>query len=221
MTREAYHKELKRLEGDLLEMGDMVAKSISGSMDALKNADFEASKAIIRNDQLVDKKRYDIEEECLLLIATQQPVAIDLRKIAAILSIITDLERIADHAEGIAKICIMNGDKPLVLPLIDLPRMAEKGILMLTDCLKAYVNHDVELAKEICDRDDEVDALFEQVYRELLVLMIGNPKIIEGATYLNWVAHNLERMADRVTNIAERVVFMVTGTMEEINVSNY
>lgn len=221
MLREAYHKHLKKIEDDVSVMADMASCSIKDSILSLKNGDIKEAKAIIANDKIIDKKRFDIEEECLHLIATQQPVANDLRKIAAILSIITDIERIADHAEGIAKICIMNGKKPLVKPLIDIPRMAEKGDQMLKESLIAFVKRDVDAAIKICNDDDEVDALYEQVFRELLVLMISNPKIIEGATYLLWAAHNLERIADRVTNIAERVVFMVTGKMEELNVSNY
>ncbi len=157
----------------------------------------------------------------MLLIATQQPMAGDLRAIAAVMNIITDLERMGDHAEGIAKISIMIGDEPLVKPLIDIPRMAEKAISMLERSLKAFIERDVKTAREICNEDDEVDALYDQVYRELILLMIDDPKIIKGATYLLWVAHNLERIADRVTNIAERIVFMVTGKMEEINVSKY
>ncbi len=221
MIRKAYHQQLKKIENDVLVMAEMVTGSINDSVEALKKSNIREAKAIIANDKVINKKRFDIEEECLLLIATQQPVAKDLRTLAAILSIITDLERIADHAEGNAKICIMNGKQPLVKPLIDIPRMAEKGIEMLNKCLKAFAERDVKAAKAVCDADDEVDALYEQIYRELLVLMIENPKIIEGATYLIWVAHNLERIADRATNIAERVVFMVKGKMEEMNVSSY
>lgn len=221
MTRETYHRELTRLEEDILKMCAMVVDAITGSINALKNRDIKASKDIIKNDLLINRKRFDIEEKALLLIATQQPMAVDLRTIAAILSIITDLERIADHAEGIAKISVMIGKEPLVKPLIDVPRMAEKGLKMLDGCLMAFTERDVERARAVCDEDDEVDALYEQVYRELLIMMIENPKIIQGATYLIWVSHNLERIADRVTNIAERVVFMVTGKMEEMNVSKY
>ncbi len=188
MTRVAFHAELKKLEAEVLTLGDMVDKAVRGSIDALEKRDIEASKAIIRNDAEINKKRYEIEDACLLLIATQQPMAVDLRSIAAMLSIVTELERIADHAEGTAKISVMIGDKPLIKPL---------------------------------DKDDEVDALYEEEYRDLIHMMIKNPDLIEEATYLIWVGHNLERIADRVTNIAERVVFMVTGKMEEINVSRY
>jgi len=221
MTREAYHKALKELENELLTLGEMVAKAVKDSIEALKKRDFEMSKEIVKNDLLINKKRFEIEEKCLQLIATQQPMAIDLRTIAAILSIITDLERIGDHAEGNAKINLLIGSEPLVKPLIDVPRMNEKGLSMLERALKAFISRDAKTARAICDEDDEVDALYDQIYRELLLLMIENPKKIEGATYLIWLAHNLERIADRVTNIAERVVFMVTGKMEEMNVSKY
>jgi phosphate transport system protein len=221
MTREAYHKALKELQDELLKMGEMVAKAIKDSVDSLKERDIEASKEIIKNDLLINKKRFEIEERCLLLIATQQPMAVDLRTIAAILSIITDLERMADHAEGIARINVMIGKESLVKPLVIMPKMAGKGLQMLERCLKAFMGRNADAARTICDEDTEVDVMYDQVYRELLLMMIENPKIIEGATYLIWVAHNLERIADRVTNIAERVVFMVTGKMEEINVSKY
>src|SRR3989344_8910312 len=221
MTREAYHKALKELENELLKMGEMVATALKDSIDALQKRDIEKSKEIIKNDLLINKKRFEIEERCLQLIATQQPMAVDLRTIAAILSIIADLERMGDHAEGNAKINVMIGKEPLVKPLIDVPRMAEKGLSMLDRVLKAFINRDAAQARAICDEDDEVDNIYNQVYKELLLLMIENPKKIEGATYLIWLAHNLERIADRVTNIAERVVFMVTGKMEEMNVSKY
>ncbi len=221
MTREAYHNSLKELQNELLAMGDMVAKAISGSVEALKKRDIETSKKIVEDDLFINQKRFEIEERCLLLIATQQPMAGDLRTIAAILSITTDLERMADHAEGIARINILIGKEPLVKPLIDVPKMAEKGLSMLKRCLKAFIDRDADSARTICNEDDEVDKLYEQTYRELVLLMIDNPTVIEGATYLIWVSHNLERIADRVTNIAERVVFMVTGKMEEINVSKY
>ncbi len=221
MTREAFHKALKDLEKEVLDLGEMVKKAIRESVRALKERDLKRSEEIIKEDLNINNKRFEIEERCLSLIATQQPMAGDLRVIAAVLSIITDLERMGDHAEGIAKISLMIGKDPLVKPLIDVPRMAEKAISMLDRSLKAFIERDVKGARDLCAEDDEVDALYDQIYRELIVLMIENPKIIKGATYLLWVAHNLERIADRVTNIAERTVFMVTGRMEEINVSKY
>lgn len=221
MTREAYHKALNNLQDEVLEMADMVANAIKKSVESLQKRDMNASRVIITNDSLINKKRFAIEEKCISLIATQQPMAVDLRVLTSILSVITDLERMGDHAEGIAKISLLIGDEPLVKPLIDIPRMADVGLSMLDKCLKAFVNRDIEAARRICNEDDTVDALHDQVYRELLILMIQNPKIIHQATYLTWVSHNLERIADRVTNIAERIVFMVTGKMEEMNVSKY
>lgn len=221
MSREAYHKALKKLEDEVLFMGEMVSNAIRKSVESLQKRDIAASREIVKNDLLINKKRFDIEEKCISLIATQQPMAVDLRELTSILSIVTDLERMGDHAEGIAKINMLIGEGPLVKPLIDIPRMAEIGLSMLNTCLKAFVNRDAETARRICNEDDQVDALHDQIYRELLVMMMENPRIIHMATYLTWVSHNLERIADRVTNIAERVVYMVTGKMEEINVSKY
>ncbi|ODS31411.1 MAG: phosphate uptake regulator [Candidatus Scalindua rubra] len=220
-TRKTFQENIKALEKELICEGEMVSVAIDRSVKALKDLDTEEAKKIVNDDLKINKKRWDIEEKCIHLFATQQPVATDLRELIAVLSITTDLERMGDHAEGIAKIVIMHGDKPLVKPLIDIPRMAEKATHMLTRSLEAFVSRDEKTARAICDEDDEVDALYEQIYRELLTIMIEDPKTITRATYLLWAAHNLERIADRVTNICERIVFLVTGTMEEINVSKY
>ncbi len=221
MTREAYHQALKEVQDEVQQMAVMVGGAIKDSMDALKSRDVEKSRKIVKNDMQVNKKRFDIEERCIRLIATQQPMAVDLRTLTAIINIITDLERIGDHAEGIAKISVSIGDAPLVKPLIDMPKMADKALSMLQRCMQAFLDRDTETAKNICNEDDEVDALYDAIYAELVMMMVNNPKIIKDATYLIWAAHNLERIADRVTNIAERVVYMVTGKMEEMNVSKY
>ncbi|MBI5587452.1 MAG: phosphate signaling complex protein PhoU [Deltaproteobacteria bacterium] len=221
MTREAYHKALKEVQDELQSMASMVGAAIKESMVALKNRDIEASRKIVKNDIFVNRKRFDIEEKCIRLIATQQPMAVDLRTLAAIINVITDLERIGDHAEGIAKISVAIGDEPLVKPLIDMPVMTDKALSMLKRCMQAFMDRDAETARKICDEDDEVDAFYDAIYKELVLLMIDNPRIIKDATYLIWAAHNIERIADRVTNIAERVVYMVTGKMEEMNVSKY
>ena len=221
MTREAYHKALRDLEGELQQMAVMVGSAVRESMDALKNRDLETSKRIVHDDIQVNRKRFEIEERCIRIIATQQPMAVDLRILAAIINIITDLERIGDHAEGTAKISLGIGDAPLVKPLVDLPKMAEKAVSMLERCMKAFLDRDIETARKICNEDDEVDAYYDQIYKDLVLLMIEDPKLIKDATYLIWAAHNIERIADRVTNIAERVVYMVTGKMEEMNVSKY
>jgi phosphate transport system protein len=220
-TRTAFHKKLREIQDDILAMGSMVSKATLRSIDALKDRNIALAHQIITDDRMVNHKRFEIEEKCVELIATQQPMASDLRVIVAVLNIISELERIGDHAEGIAKIAIMIGDEPPLKPLIDIPRMAEKTVDMLRRSLDAFVNRDAAAAKAISAEDDLVDQLYDQVFRELLVFMAEDPKTITRATRLIWVAHNLERSADRVTNICERVVFVVTGKMEEIGASKY
>lgn len=221
MTRVAFEQKLNEIKEDMLVMAFMVEQAIERSIDALKNRDVELARQIIADDMKVNRKRYDIEEECLELMATQQPLAGDLRTILAVLHIIVDLERMADHAEGNAKIAIMLSQEPPLKPYVDIPRMSEIAIHMLRGSLEAFKNRDTEAARAICDQDDEVDSLYDQVYREVIVYMLNDPKTIERATHVTWVAHNLERIADRVTNICERVVYMVTGKIEELNVSKY
>jgi phosphate transport system protein len=220
-TRVALEEGLRALEDGVVELASMVDKAIERSVEALKRLDQEEAKKIIHDDLLTNKKRFEIEEAAIELIATQQPMARDLRRIIAILNIIVDLERMADHAEGIAKIVLMHQDKPLLKPLIDIPRMADKARDMLRQSIDAFIRRDAEAAYKIAAEDDEVDALYDQVYRELLTYMLQDPRTIDRATWLLWVAHNLERIADRVTNICERVIYDVTGRMEEINVSKY
>jgi phosphate transport system protein len=220
-TRTAFHKRLREIQDDVLAMGSMVSKATLRSIDALKNRDLDLAHQIVADDKKVNRKRFEIEEKCVELIATQQPMASDLRIILAVLNIISEVERIGDYAEGIAKIAIMIGDEPPLKPLIDIPRMAEKTVDMLRRSLDAFVNRDAEAAKKISAEDDVVDQLYDQVFRELLTFMAEDPKTITRATRLIWVAHNLERSADRVTNICERVVFVVTGKMEEIGASKY
>jgi len=219
--RTAFHKRLGGIQDEVLAMGSMVEKAISHSIEALKKRDLALAHQIIADDVKINKKRFDIEEKCIQLIATQQPMASDLRIIICVLNLISELERIGDHAEGIADIAVMIGDEPPLKPLIDIPRMAEKTEEMLRRSLDAFVNRDADTARQIITEDDEVDNLYDQVFRELLTFMAEDPKTITRATRLIWVAHNLERSADRVTNICERVVFIVTGKMEEIGASKY
>ena len=221
MARKTFRENMKALEKEIIVQGEMVNEALYRSVDALRNLDITKAEKVIKDDQLINRKRWDIEEKCINLLATQQPVATDLRELIAVLSISTDLERMGDHAEGIAKIAIMHGDNPLIKPLVDIPRMAEKASDMLMRSIDAFINRDAETAKAICEEDDEVDALYDQTYRELLTFMTEDPTKITRATYLLWAAHNLERIADRVTNICERIVFLITGTMDEIKVSNY
>jgi phosphate transport system protein len=215
--RVSFHNELDRLQGEVLVLGSMVEKATLRAVDALRARDLAAARVIEAEDALINRKRFEIEEATLLLLATQQPMASDLRRLAAILNIVTDLERLGDYAAGIARICVIIGDEPLIKPHIDIPRMADLATSMLHQALDAFLRRDVQAAREIAARDDEVDALYQQTYRELLVLMIANPRVIDQATRLTWVAHNLERVADRVQNICERVVFMATGRMEELS----
>ncbi len=220
-TRSTFSRELREIQAEVLVLGSMVDQSIARSIDALKNRDVVEAKRIIDEDALINRKRFDIEERCLQTIATQQPMASDLRVLASVLYVTADLERMGDHAEGNAKIVIRMGDAPLVKPLVDIPLMAERCREMLRDALEAFFRHDAKAAIEIANRDDEVDAIYDRVQRDLLNLMVGDPSVIERATYLVWVAHNLERIADRVTNICERVAFVATGRMQEVNVSAY
>jgi phosphate transport system protein len=220
-TRATFDRQLAALKDDVLILGSMVDKAIDRSVEALKHRDKNEAHIIISDDMKINRKRFEIEEKCMLLLATQQPMASDLRVIAGIMNIITDLERMGDHAEGIAKINLMMGDEPLLKPLVDVPKMAIRTREMLRRTLDAFVARDSESAKALALEDDAVDELYNLVYRDLLDIMINDPTTVSRATYLLWVAHNLERIGDRITNICERIVFMVTGQMEEMNVSKY
>lgn len=211
MTRERYHRIMHDVEQELLQMGEMVIAVIDRSVNALKNLDKAAAEKVIADDALINRRRWDIENQCIQLFATQQPVAGDLREIVSFMDLITNLERMADHAKGIANIVVMHDQQPLLKPLIDIPRMAEKASAMIQKSLNAFITQDVAAAKDIIEMDNEVDALYEQIFRELLTYMMEDAKTITRAVYLIWVSHNLERIADRVTNICERIIFMVTG----------
>lgn len=217
MTRETFDEQLKALEQDVLDMGRLVDRAIDLSVDALAKRDIDLSRRVIREDDAINQAQHDIEEHCLVLIATQQPLASDLRVIFAVASIATELERMADHAKGIGQIGVMMGPREPLKPLVDIPRMATKSRWLLERELAAFVNRDVELARSLGHEDDEVDRLYDQVFRELLIFMMEDPRTITRATYLLWVAHNLERIADRAINIGERVVFLVKGEVEEHN----
>ena len=215
MTRVVFDKNLADLTDGVLEMGSMVEQAIQRAVVSLKERDIETSKEVIAQDDAIDTKRFELEDRIVELIATQQPMAQDLRTIVSLLHITSELERMGDYAEGIAKINVMMGEEPLLKPLIDIPRMSDLATEMLRGSLDALVERDVEEAKRVWRSDDEVDDLYNQVYNELLGFMIEDPKTITRATWLLWVAHDIERIADRATNIAERVVFLVTGRMVE------
>ncbi len=220
-TKSAFQQYLKEVEGDILEMGNAVVKSIERAVEALKKRDLTLAHQIIADDAQINRQRFNIEDNCIGLIAGQQPMTSDLRIIVAVLNIANELERIGDYAEGIAKIVIMIGDEPPLKPLIDIPRMAEITLEMINQGLQSFITRDVESAMRVVSRDGIVDSLYDQVFRELLTFMMVDPNTTNRATRLIWVAHNLERAADRATNICERVVYTVTGKMDEIGASKY
>ncbi len=217
MVRRTFDQELQRLQDDVLALGSMVEEALVESVATLKARDFAGSRRLIAADRVINQKRYAIEGEALTLIATQQPMAGDMRLLAAILEIAGELERMGDYAKGIARINLMIGEQPLVKPLVDLPVMAEKVRDLLHSALQAFAERDVVLARAIPKGDEEIDDLYRQVYRELLTHIMEDPHVIEQANQLLWVAHNLERAADRVTNLCERVVYTVTGELVELS----
>jgi len=221
MTRQLFEQRLRQLQDEVLILGSMVEKAVQRSIDALRARDRTLSEAVIEEDRLINAKRYEIEESCIHTIALQQPMAADLRVLVAVLFITTELERMADHAEGIARINLMLDDEPLAGPVGDIMEMAERATDMLRRSLTAFVERDDRAARLICDEDDAIDTLYDRAYHALIQEVIRTPADIQRITYLIWTCHNLERIADRVTNICERVIFMVTGKLEEINVSRY
>jgi phosphate transport system protein len=214
--RKTFEMEIQQLKDELLLMGSMVEQQLLDAVDALKRRDVEASRRIYAADGKINSKRFGIEEQVMILIATQQPMAHDLRLLASILEVSAEPERIGDYAKGIAKINMRMGEDALLKPLIDIPRMAQKASDILHRALTAFYNEDMETARAIPAEDDEVDALYSQVYHELISFIVADLKTIDRANYLLWTAHDLERFADRVTNICERTVFIVTGEIKEI-----
>jgi len=215
-TRVAYENQIQALRDDVVSMASMVDKAIARAIDALQTQNVGLAKAVRKEDKIINAARWSGEERALTLIATQGPMAGDLRMIAAALQIFTDLERMADHAAGIAKIVIDTADEAPLKPLVDIPRMSLISREMLSDSITAFVDGDVDIARRVAIRDDDVDALNDQIFRELLTYMMADPSTINRATHLLWAAHAMERIADRVTNVCERVVFTVTGETEEL-----
>jgi phosphate transport system protein len=216
MTRVAYENQIQDLRDDVVTMASMVDKAIARAIDALQTQDVVLAKQVRKDDKIINAARRSGEDRALTLIATQAPMAGDLRMIAAALQIFTDLERMADHAAGIAKIVVDTSDEAILKPLVDIPRMSMIAREMLADAITAFVENDDAVARRVAIRDDDVDVLNEQVYRELLTYMMADPGTINRATHLLWASHGLERIADRVTNICERVVYTVTGEIEEL-----
>ncbi len=217
MVREVYHKDLHKLREEILNMGSLVSIAIRDSVLSLKNRDVEMAQKVIEMDHEIDALDHNIEEDCMRLLALQQPMARDLRLIISVLKMSIDLERMGDLALEIAVITKMTANVPPVKPLIDIPRMAETCQQMLANTMNAFENKDVELAKQVARTDDEIDMLFDQVRRELISYMIEDPKKITGAQHLTFVARYLERIGDHITNLCENVVFMVTGERVELN----
>jgi phosphate transport system protein len=217
MIRTHFNRELQRLQDELIMLGSMVREAVAQSVEALVARDQETARRLIQNDRQINARKYAIEESCLTLIATQQPMAGDLRLLAAILEISTELERIGDYAKGISRINLYIGAEPLLKPLPEIQRMTQMAMEMLRRALDAFIAQDVEAARQIPKGDDEVDALYNQVNRELLDLILQKPDVLDQANYLSWVAHNLERAADRVTNICERVIYTATGEFVEFD----
>lgn len=211
MVRADFDRSLEDLQDELLQLGQLVESAILKSMDALRNGDTALADQVIREDDVIDQKRFVLEDRCVNLIATQQPLAIDLRTLLSVLHIAVELERVGDYAEGIGKICLIIADELPAPTPEGIDRMAELGVNMLRGSLKSLVERDVDLANRVWDEDDKVDALYADVSRRMFESMAREPQNIQPATHLLWVAHDLERIADRATNIAERVIFMVTG----------
>jgi phosphate transport system protein len=220
MTRERLDHQIRKLKDDVLLLGSMVEKATLDAVDALKRRDADEARRIYLGDVEINEKRFEIEQDCLITIATQQPMAHDLRILAAVLEIITELERMGDYAKGIARICLMTANAPLLRPLTDIPKMAELAVDMLHRALEAFNSENPSLARTLPKEDDAVDDLYNTVQRALLDIMIKDPSTVDRANHLLWAAHNLERLADRVINICERTIFVATGEMDELDVSD-
>lgn len=221
MPRQNLDHKIKNLLDHLLLLGSMVEQATLDAVQALKQRDLAAAKKIYANDELVNVERFAIENETMTILATQQPiVGRDLRVLASVLEVCTELERMGDYAKGIARIALIMGHQPPVKPLIDIPRMASIAVEMLHQALSAFVAANAEQARSIPQRDTEVDLLYNQVNRELITYMIADPSTIDRANYLMWAAHNLERMADRVTNLCERTIYIATGEIQELDATD-
>lgn len=215
--RTHFDRQLDVLQDDLVRLSEMVCEAVSSAILALKNRDLDLAHQVIARDQDVNDVRFRVDGQCLALLATQQPIASDLRRIVGAMNVVLDLERMGDHAANVAKIAIRIGDEPPLKPLIDIPRMAQLCCGMLRQSLEAYGRRDAEAAREISEQDELVDQLYEQVFRELLTYMVGDERTINRGMHLLFVAHNLERIADRVINICERVIYIQTGEMKELD----
>jgi phosphate transport system protein len=221
MPRETLDRKIRQLFDEILILDSMVENATLEAIEALKNSDLDAARRIYADDKLVNAKRFEIENDLIVTIATQQPImAHDLRLMASIYEVVGELERMGDYAKGIAKIVLLINREPLIKPLIDIPRMGDIAVSMLHRAVGAFVSGDIEVARQVPSEDDQVDDLYNQVYRELVTIMFHDPSTIDQANHLLWAAHNIERMADRVTNICERAIYIVTGDLRELDKSD-
>jgi phosphate transport system protein len=215
--RQVFERSLEGIRDDLWRLSSMVDQAITDSIKSLVNRNADLARQVSVNDSVLNDLRYTVEEQCYRVIATQQPNATDLRVLVGAVSVATNLERIADHAAGIARLTLRMVDQPLVKALVDIPQMAEIDREMVKGAVDAFLRHDAVLAEQIVKRDDEVDRLHDQIYQELIGFMTKDPSTVERATFLLWVSHNLERIGDRATNICERAVYVATGELKEYN----
>ena len=220
MPRQTLDREIHHLQDEVLLLGSMVEQAMLNAIDTLKRRDLEGARRVYNGDEQINEKRYAIENRLMILFATQQPIAHDLRLLAAIMEVITELERMGDYAKGIAKINLLIGEDDIPIPAREISRMGDLAVGMLHRALSAFINEDVSMAQRIPQEDDQVDELFNQIYRKNVAAMIANPDIIDQTNYIMWIVHNIERMADRVTNICERTIFIATGELLEINASD-
>ena len=216
MIRKEYIEDLEKLKGDVLRMGELAKEAARNAIKALVQRDTELASKILKENAVIDELEFDIENRCMKLIALQQPMAVDLRTIGTCVKVITDFDRISDLAGDIAVIVIRIADEPHAKPLIDVPRMSEISQGMISDCLKAFSSGDIKMLEDFSERDDVIDALFDQIRRELMMIMIENPKCIANASHLLFVALHLERIGDHACNIASRIIYMVTGEKRKL-----
>jgi len=217
-ARKGFHDELESLQQDLLRMGRHVEESISRAVEALSTQNLQLAEQVIDDDDEIDEMQVYIENNCLRLLALQQPMGKDLRVIGTALKVVTDIERIADHSVDICRtVTRMNGE-PLVKPLIDIPRMAHIAQKMVRDSLKSFVARDTAIAESLAKQDDDVDYLFGSIMRELTTLMMADTSTIRQSTHLMMAAQSLERIGDHATNIGEWVIYMVLGERRDLNV---
>jgi len=216
-TPTIFDLEFSEICHDLIVMSEMIIQAIDHSMIALHECNIELANEIIANDKQVNAQRFKIEEASLQLIAIRQPIAGDLRSVIAVMHIVVEMERMGDHAAGIAKTVIRMEKEPLLKTYKKIKKMGELSSMMLSECIQAFLNKDITRANEIAAQDSKMDGLYKEVFDRLMKLMANKPEMVSRATYLLWCAHNLERIADRVTNVAERVVFMATGDLSEFN----